>query len=250
MTSNSYALDVIIDPGHGGVDHGAVEAGAKESKLTLLLSKKLLQKLDADKRFNPSLTRSEDSTLPHKVRTHPTKHLGDRGVFISIHANTSPSPQAQGMEVYFQNQLPADEASMLQALRENASHSEAEQNEVDPFDPFDAHPLGFSGQVQVKEILRDLLRNYRVERSSRLATLIRENWRGQQRSKTNSIRQAPFFVVTHANTPSVLVEVGYLTNSQEAKLIQSHSYQETIADSLYTALVKYKEEMDKISVTP
>ncbi len=239
--SNSKALKVIIDPGHGGRDNGAVHGHMKESEVTLKVSEKLKQLLQKDPRFKTQLTRSENLSLSLADRAQfAVEEKGD--LFLSIHANSSTDPRAKGLEIYFQNQLPPDEEAMYMAARENGAVLDERQFDIESTTEIpDREKLS----PEVRTILADTLKNDRIRRSSRLSSFIREHWKGQARAPGLSLRQAPFFVISHVNMPSALIEIGYLTNPREGKLLLTDEYQEKVAQSIHKALIKYKEELDK-----
>src|SRR5689334_9020050 len=103
-------LHVIVDPGHGGTDKGAVYEGLKESEIVLKVARRLVLLLEKDKRFKVTMTRTGDETMSLGERTRLAKDVaGD--VFLSIHVNTAGTEKAKGAEIYFQNQMPPDEES-------------------------------------------------------------------------------------------------------------------------------------------
>lgn len=238
--SLAVAFHVVLDPGHGGKDHGAVHEHLRESDITLEVTKVLQAKLERHPGIRVTLTRSDDSSVPLDERALKVQELrGD--VFVSIHANSNPSARAKGVELYFENQLAPDQEALFLASRENQSTESTESNDW---------PLGAAEGAkrvgpEVTLILKDLQRNQRIKSSATLARTLLESWRGNRRAKEHSIRQAPFRMVNAAPMPSVLVELGFLSNPEEAKALAQRTYQERLADSLYEGLVKYKEVIDK-----
>lgn len=244
ICSPSLALHVVVDPGHGGKDHGATKGQIHESRIVLAVSKELASLLEADSRFEVTLTRSSDRFLSLKQRTQIASQSG-ADLLVSIHVNSSPDSRAHGAEFYFQNQLPADEESLFLASREN------ELEEHPPEEHSHHHllpPIPF--KAEVKTILLDLLRNQRILDSSVLTKSLRENWKGIQRSRRHSIRQAPFYVVSQSSVPSVLIELGFLTHPDEGRKLTQKSYQHLLARSIYEGLIRYKELMDKQPKSP
>lgn len=236
----STPLHVVIDPGHGGRDRGATQGSLNESNLTLEMAKRLAEVLDRDPRFQVTLTRNRDITLSLPERAEIARRV-KADLFLSLHVNSSQDSRAQGAEFYFQNQLPPDEESMYMAAREN-------QSEVfkEPDDDVVQEILGSDSEnSDLAAILQDLMKNYRIHRSGQLSKTLKEHWQGHKRSKANSIRQAPFYVVSNTHVPSVLVEVGFLTHPREAQRLTSASYQKKVVQSLYQGLIKYKESIDK-----
>src|SRR5689334_16355568 len=122
-SASAYGLHVIVDPGHGGVDHGTTHKDARESEITLDVAKRLVKKLQATHKFKATLTRSDDHLIGLVTRVKiAEKAKGD--VFLSIHVNSSPEAKARGAEFYFQNQLTADDEAMYLAHKENESDQE------------------------------------------------------------------------------------------------------------------------------
>jgi N-acetylmuramoyl-L-alanine amidase len=243
---NAYAFDqsaklrVLIDPGHGGSDSGAVRGNLRESHIALKVSKILEDMLKADERFAVSMTRESDVKIPLAKRTQIAKDV-QADVLLSIHLNTSADPRAHGKEFYFQNQLPVEEDMLFLANRENSEdEGEAEA----------AKRAGekLSSANDIKFILDDLGRNHRIQSSGALSKVLLENWLkvgGSKKVGSRSIRQAPFHMVSNVNIPSVLVELGFLTHASEGPRLAQEDYQKTLAKSLYEGLVKFKETVDK-----
>lgn len=231
-------LKVSIDPGHGGKDRGAVEGSTKESEITLAVSEKLAARLAQDARFKPFLTRTSDEflTLSQRVERAERQNVD---LLLSIHVNWSDDKRAHGLEVYFQNQLPPDEESMFLAAREN-------QGEAGGTSPRGPSALAAKLSPEVHLIVQDLMRNQRVIASSKLAKSIKRNWKGTRKSSSLSIRQAPFFVISNMEAPSVLVEIGFLSHPTEGPKLLTGEYQDTVAQSLHEGLIDYQESLDKL----
>ena len=235
---SAFAMHVLVDPGHGGVDTGAVRGKLKEAEIALKVSLKLVELLKKDGRFKVSMTRDSDTQVSLARRTQIARESG-ADVFLSVHLNSSNDPRAHGKEFYFQNQIPADEEALLVASRENLEESGTEVT---------ARHEKLSSGGDVKLILEDLHRNHRVRASAELSKILLENWIAAghaNRLGSRSIRQAPFQVVSNVEIPSVLVELGFLTNAVEGPQLATASYQNELAKSLFEGLVKFKETVDK-----
>ena len=128
------------------------------------------------------------------------------------------------MEVYFENQLPADEESMFLANKENNDLKQKEETGW-PLRPI-AEADHLSGDLL--NIVQDLQRNFRIQTSSRFALQLAEKWRGRKRPAENTVRQAPFYVLKNVNMTSALIEVGFISNVSEAEQLKSASYQNEI----------------------
>lgn len=243
--SSAWGLHVVIDPGHGGKDHGAVHQKVLESEITLQVAQLLKEELSKDKRFSVSLTREGDASLSLKDRAQIAHQKGGQ-ILISIHVNSSTDRRARGGEIYFQNQLPPDEESMFLADKENQKEN-SEDELVWPLEPV---PNAASLSPEVVHIIKDLQRNYRLRASGELAKALVQKWQGTQKSPQKAIRQAPFYVVSNVSMPSVLVELGYLSNRNEFQSLTDPQFQKILAQGLYQGLIRYKEVMDKAPVQP
>ena len=233
-------LRVIVDPGHGGQDRGAVYFGVTEAKINLKVAKLLRELLISDKRFQAQLTRTKDKNVSLEERSKfANAQKGD--IFLSLHANAFDKPLAKGVEFYFQNQLPPDEEVLFLANKENENKKGGHSTGWPLLPVVDYQQL----KPEVSSIIQDLQLNSRIRFSSQLAEALNMHWQGTKRSNRHSIKQAPFHVISNVSMPANLIEMGYLSNKKEAKSLNSRSYQKEIARSLFQGLVKYKETIDK-----
>lgn len=232
------ALHIVIDPGHGGTDNGAVYGKTKESDLVLVVSQKLKNLLEKDASFQVSITRSSDIglSLPARVKFAEDKKAD---LFVSLHANAAMDPRARGVEFFFQNSLPPDEESLFLASREN-------QISVDSADLYQisgGDDLSRAGDIAA--IIEDLKRQHRMHESLRFSYTLSSSWNESPRSTSVTIKQAPFYVISKTSMPAVLVEIGFLSNPHELRQLTNNQYQQDIAQKIYSALVSYKEKIDK-----
>ena len=234
--ADATPLHILVDPGHGGSDSGAVRGPLKESVIALKVAKNLAEMLKKDGRFEVTMTRESDRKIELDQRTQIAKDV-KADVLLSIHLNTNTDPRVHGEEFYFQNQLPADEDMFFLASRENDEDESANK----------AGNEKLSSENDVRVILEDLGRNHRIRSSGDLSKVLFENWAVANGKKiaSRSIRQAPFRVVSQVNIPSVLCELGFLSNPVEGPKLAEPGYQAALAKSLYEGLVKFKETMDK-----
>jgi N-acetylmuramoyl-L-alanine amidase len=233
-------LRVLLDPGHGGTDHGAVRGPVREADICLKISTELAELLKHDPRFTVSLSRTGNQNLSLLQRAEVTRN-SNAEVFVSIHANASNDLRAQGMEIYFQNQMASDEESMFLASRENQS---AAMGEI----PIEENPdEKLTAKGDVHRILDDLQRNHRISLSRALSKILLKNMPIDMVGRHNGqpIRQAPFYVISQLHVPAVLVEVGFVTHPEEGPKLNTPVYQKELAQNLYRGLVKFKELMDK-----
>jgi N-acetylmuramoyl-L-alanine amidase len=235
---------VIVDPGHGGRDRGTVKNGINEANITLTVSRKLVNLLKKDPSFQASLTRIDDSSVSLYTRALSAK-AKNADVFLSVHVNSSPDPRAKGAEFYFQNQLPPDQESMYLAHKENVTEAEAEPESTPPltYNFIDSHRHRYPSEVE--SILNDLLDSNRILRSSELTKALKVSWKGRRKGRTNSVRQAPFYVLHQLRTPSALVELGFLTDPEDYADLTNPTVQDRMASDLYRGLKVFKDSMDK-----
>ena len=227
-------IRVLIDPGHGGEDDGAVKNGIKEKEITLKVALELKKLLAKDSRFTPLLTRDSDQFVTLGDRPlMAAKNKAD--IFISIHANSSNITSARGTEIYFENQVPTDEESLFLANRENNTKDDT--------------PSGPQGKnSDLANILTDLAHNDHMVMSEKLSQLLLESFQKEFDIKTRAIRQAPFKVLG-VNIPATLIELGFITNDAEAKWLVQKDSQRRMARAIYKGLKAFKEKLDKVRLT-
>ena len=220
---------VMIDPGHGGKDPGAVANGLREKDINLRFAKMLGQKLKA-KGFNVHYTRTTDVFIPLEQRT-AMANVKKADLFISVHCNANRSSRVHGLETYSLNLAKSKDAVRI-AARENA------------VDPRSISDLQF--------ILTDLMVNSKIKESRDLAndvqssTISRVSKRWQLKSM--GTREAPFYVLMGAKMPSVLVELGYITNKTEAGRLKSDKYLDYLALGLTEGIMAYKSKIERYAM--
>jgi len=207
---------VVLDPGHGGEDQGAKgPAGELEKDITLALARLVAGRLQAAG-VTARLTRDGDEGVPLADRTALANRLR-ADAFVSIHANASPARGAKGAETYFMNVDASDPQAAQSAARENASA------------PADT----------VQLILWDLAHVANITASSRLARGLQGRLDALQGIRDRGVKQAPFVVLTGATAPAALVEVGFLSNPDEAARLTGRASQDELADALSEAIVGF-----------
>ncbi|MFV8249915.1 N-acetylmuramoyl-L-alanine amidase family protein [Bdellovibrio bacteriovorus] len=233
----AFALHIMLDPGHGGVDTGAVYGGAKEAELVLKVAQKLQTLLAKDEKFKVTMTRTSDRnlSLPERVKMAEGSKAD---LFVSLHANAASDQRAKGVEFFFQNNLPPDEDALFLASQEN----QMVLNSRELHDISGGDELSKKGDVAA--IVEDLHRQNRLSSSLRLTQTLTQVWGTDNNAAQATIKQAPFYVISKTTMPSVLIEIGFLTNPREAKKLVSAEYQNDLAQKIYTALQSYKEKMD------
>jgi N-acetylmuramoyl-L-alanine amidase len=219
---------IVIDPGHGGHDPGAKGAGTTEAELVLDVSlrlEKLLQKIPG---LEVVLTRRTDDYVALQERT-AIANRENADLFLSIHANASNSPQAQGIETYFLNFATTLSAAAV-AARENAASGQ--------------------GMGELPDVVKTIALNNKLDESRDFATFVQREMMARLRPANKTLRdlgvkQAPFVVLIGAAMPSVLAEISFMTNVQDVKLLKSTSYRQKIAEALFEAIRSYQASLKK-----
>jgi N-acetylmuramoyl-L-alanine amidase len=233
LSLNAQALQVMIDPGHGGIDSGTFHSGIQEKDLVLKVADYLKTLLADNPQFSVQMTREKDQHLSLQDRVKKAEKA-QADLFISLHANSNPDKRVKGIELYFQNSLPPDEESLVLAEQEN-------QTEIaGPDNKHHASTEAPSKKGDILAIVDDLHRQYRAKSSLKMTQFLSTDW------PHSAIRQAPFYVVSKTTMPAVLVEVGFLSHPDESKKLNTPKYQQEIARKIYKAVLQYKEMMDKI----
>ncbi|MEW6001878.1 MAG: N-acetylmuramoyl-L-alanine amidase [Nitrospirota bacterium] len=221
---------IVIDPGHGGHDPGAIgPKGLREKDVVLDIALKLKKIFSANPLNEVFLTRETDIFIPLEERTAIANKKG-ADLFISIHANASPRRKAKGIETYLLNWT-NDEEAMRVAAREN-SISLKKMKEL-------------NSQMDVLEIIKsDLMRENKRDESIKLAHYIQTSLISTLNSKIENrtdlgVKQALFYVLFGAKMPSVLVEVSFISNYEEERLLSSESYRSHIAEAIAEGLNNY-----------
>jgi N-acetylmuramoyl-L-alanine amidase len=214
---------IVIDPGHGGHDSGTTGPGGIEEKQVVLdvalrLGKMLKQRLGADVIF----TRDNDTFIPLETRT-AIANKAQADLFLSIHANSSPDSSARGVETYYLNFTTSPDALEV-AARENAVSDES------------IHELS---DLVKKITLKDKIDESREFAADVQKSLYDNLEEGNPGLRDRGIKKAPFVVLIGANMPSILAEISFLTNSEDARELQQPAYRQRIAESLYRGVSRY-----------
>ena len=222
---------VVLDPGHGGTDPGAIgRTGTTEKRLTLQLSLTLAERLRAAG-YEVLLTREDDSTLSLQKRTN-FANGADADLFISIHINSARNRRVRGFETYYLD-MAVDPSAAETAARENASSEAGSMGDLD-------------------EMLESIIKNDFQVASSELATSIQDSLvmhvaKSYQNVHDLGVKTAPFFVLVGADMPAVLVEASFVSNEEEETWLKSAAYRSELAEAIEIGLQSY---VDKRRVTP
>ncbi len=212
---------VVIDPGHGGKDNGASGNGLREKDLVLKLARMLETRVEKRLGLTVHLTRDEDKFITLERRT---KIAADKkaDLFVSLHVNANPLDKVQGFETYVLN-FATDRSAMSVAARENASSDKS--------------------VAELEDVLKLIAKNTKVAESRAMAQLLHKSALSALNKKHQvrdlGVKEAPFYVLVGTNVPSILVEIGFITNEKEAARLGEDAYLGLIADGLCDGLASY-----------
>jgi N-acetylmuramoyl-L-alanine amidase len=220
---------IVIDPGHGGHDPGATGKDITEAELVLDVALRLETMLRKLPGMEVVLTRRTDDFVALQERTAIANREG-ADLFLSIHANASESGDVRGIETYFLNFANNLSAAGV-AARENAASGQA--------------------MAALPDFVKAIALNNKLDESRELATCVQRSMMERLRpanklAKDLGVKQAPFVVLIGAAMPSVLAEVSFVTNPQEAKLLRGPAYRQRIADALFAAIRKYQTSLRNV----
>ncbi len=216
---------IVIDPGHGGIDPGAIGSSLTEKDLTLSVAKILKQELEDTGKFRVLLTRSRDVYIPLRERFGLAREKGAE-LFISLHADSHNNPLTRGASVYTLSEKASDAESAALAAKENKS------------DVIAGVDLSKQSNV-VSNILIDLAQRDTKNMSTRFASLLVRELKDQTLLLGNTHRFAGFAVLKAPDVPSVLVEMGYISSSKDEALLSSAGHQKKLAKAVRRAIENY-----------
>jgi N-acetylmuramoyl-L-alanine amidase len=222
---------IVIDPGHGGHDPGTIAKGLTEAQLTLDVALRLEKLLQKEPGVEVVLTRRTDVYVPLEERT-AIANRNSADLFLSIHANSSRTGTARGVETYFLSFASSPDAEAI-AARENSA-SEREMH-------------------QLPDIIKAISLNNKLDESRDFANMVQESLvstlkKSNRDVRSRGVKKAPFVVLIGAAMPSVLAEISFLTNRQELSLLKTSSYKDRIAQALYTAVLRYRKSLKGATV--
>ena len=233
-TNPNKTFVVVLDAGHGGKDPGAIGHGQQEKDITLDIAKKLGNLIKRNLGLNVVYTREEDDFIPLWKRTKIANESGGK-LFISIHVNaTARSASTKGYETFFLRPGKTDTA--IEVVERENSVIDLEQGEYQ-----------YADLTNENYIVASMAQNTFMKESEDFAALIQNQLQKslKNKSKNRGVKQAGFYVLVGATMPNVLVEVGFISNKQEAKNLSKSYYRRQIAESIYQAIVDFKIKYEK-----
>lgn len=214
---------IVVDPGHGGHDPGAVGPdGIQEKDVVLAIGLKLRDLLREELGVDVVMTRSTDVFIPLEERTAIANKVG-ADLFISVHANAAPNHSASGIETYYLNLAKTDKVAQL-AAKENGTTLD---------------------KVSVLQaVLFDLMANYKLNDSAHLADEVQKTLHKKIHAYHNDVKnlgvkQGPFYVLVGASMPSILVETAFISNATEESRLKDPAYQQMVAEGIVEGVRSY-----------
>ena len=214
---------IVVDPGHGGHDPGAVgPSGIQEKDIVLAIGLRLRDLFKEELGVDVVMTRSTDVFIPLEERTAIANKVG-ADLFLSVHANAALNRSAAGIETYYLNLAKTEKVAQL-AAKENGTSLE---------------------KVSVLQaILFDLMANYKLNDSAHLANEVQKSLHKKLRTryadvKNLGVKQGPFYVLVGASMPSILVETAFLSNATEESRLKDPAYQAMAADGILDGVRSY-----------
>ena len=212
------AKTIVIDPGHGGKDPGALGRGSLQEKAIVLSISEKLREVLTQKGYTVLMTRDTNRFIPLKERTaFATQRNAD--LFLSIHVNGSESPKAKGIETYYLSVTSTDKASEDIASRENADS-------------------GYSIQ-ELEALLKGIIQESKSGDSKRLARHVQQALVQATGAVDRGVKHARFVVLIGTNVPAVLIETGFVSNPTEGQKLTTQAYQHKIATAIAQGIEKF-----------
>lgn len=214
---------IVIDPGHGGKDPGAMAFGMKEKDIVLDIAKQLSPVLQKQLGCKVILTRYNDTFIPLEERT-AIANTENADLFVSLHINAHPSAKVRGLETYYLN-LTTNAEAMRVAAMENATST---------------HQMS-----DLQDILSDIMKNSKIEESSRLAQQVHNSIlteaqdKGYSDIKNLGVKQAPFYVLIGAQMPAILLEVAFITNQQDSQNLKDPVFIKLLTQEIADGIKAY-----------
>ena len=232
QTQTEGLRTVVIDPGHGGSETGAVgPTGLTEKEIVLDIARRLKKLIEQRLGLQVFLTREGDIDVPLENRTERANNLR-ADVFLSIHANAYRGSGVRGAETFFlSDKATDDEARQLAALENDALDLQSAAD----------------GDSDLQLLLWDMAQTLHLRESSALAEMIQNEMNDLAGTADRGIKQAPFRVLRGAMMPAVLVEVGFLSNPDDEELLAAPGYRQQIASALFDSLNRYRRRQNMLS---
>ena len=223
---------IVLDPGHGGHDPGAIgPSGLTEKDVVLDVTRRVARLAEDGLGVKIALTRATDVFIPLRERTNvANKQRAD--LFVSIHANAHPRAVSEGVETYFLSSEASDsDARQVAAIENGVIQLES--------------PASRAKGELLKSILWDLAQSEFQQESSFLAETVQDSMTQSLSLVNRGVKQAGFYVLGGAATPAILIEIGFMTNRKEERKLATPEYRAAVARAIYAGLAEYKRRYDQ-----
>ena len=223
---------IVLDPGHGGHDTGTVgPGGLREKDLVLDVAQRLGQLIQERMGSEVIFTRSDDTFVPLERRTEIANEA-KADLFLSIHANSSPLRSAEGVETYYLN-FTTSRSALDVASRENSGSQ--------------------MSVYELQGLLEKIALKDKVEESREFATRVQNalytlSARTETRARDRGVKKAPFVVLIGASMPSVLAEIGFVSNAHDENVMRHEDYRQRVAEALYKGISSYANSLSHFQV--
>ncbi|MGA1197016.1 MAG: N-acetylmuramoyl-L-alanine amidase family protein [Candidatus Latescibacterota bacterium] len=229
---------VVIDPGHGGKDPGAIGPnGTHEKTIVLGVAHHLKKMLEKHLNVHVIMTRDDDTFIPLSKRSRMAIQQNGK-IFISLHCNATPNREANGVEVYFLSDAKTEDAIRVAQAENAALKYEVEDSTQFTLNHIPEEYRGLALKLFTAQFLKE---------SQELAADVHNAIVGQVKATPRGVKQANFYVMrgTMGQMPSVLVELGFVTNHAEEKQLKNNAYQKKLAEALYQGIKTFKQRYEQ-----
>ncbi|MEN6444477.1 MAG: N-acetylmuramoyl-L-alanine amidase [Candidatus Cloacimonas sp.] len=229
---------IVLDPGHGGKDPGAIgrKLNSNEKDVNLAVALKLKSILEKELGMNVLLTRDNDRFVSLQDRTRFANEK-KADLFVSIHSNSSRATSSRGIETYYLSTAQTSDARAVEALENGVVER-------------------FEGGTEAKKkyddldfILSDLSQTEHLENSNNMAISVQQNLIAGTQNLDRGVKQANFYVLRGAFMPSILIELGFISNPEEEQLLINEEYQQQLARTIFEGIKRFKFRYDRIRNT-
>jgi N-acetylmuramoyl-L-alanine amidase len=222
---------IVLDPGHGGHDPGAIGPnGVKEKDVALAVAKRVKRLLEKNLDVHVVMTRDNDRFVPLKDRTQFANSEQGK-IFISIHCNANRSRRVTGATTYFLGPAKTEEALEV-ARRENSVIN------------YEADSSAYAGLGAEGFILRALAQNSFNRESEDFAAMVQEELSRNTKLADRGVKQAGYYVLIGASMPNILIETAFISNQREEALLNDSNFQQNIAEAIFNSIKKFKEKYE------
>ncbi len=229
---------VVIDAGHGGKDPGAVGATSREKNINLAVALKAGKYISENMKDVKVIYTRKDDTFIGLAERAEVANRNKADIFISIHSNAISDKRFTGAETYVLGQS-MDDANLQVAMKENSviTFEQDYQTKYEGYDPNSVESF----------IIFSLMQNTYLKQSTEFATMIQNQFRDRVGRKDRGVRQAGFVVLWRTTMPSVLIELGFISNPDEEKYLNSSNGQDYLASAIFRAFRDYRQTIDNRS---